>query len=170
MDMELKEIEALVREVCAEQGFTLDIPVKMNGRLSRTLGRVKYSVNSLGVHATVMEFNTKYFSNPNVKPVNKRQTILHETAHYLAYKADGQAHAHDEEFRYWCLIIGCVATGEYITDENGEIVENVKIEYKYDCRCSACNTHLRYYKRRPSRIDNKVSGCCHKPIELIQLY
>ena len=168
--MEYAEIVKIVTDVCAAQGFGVDMPIKMNPRLSRTLGRVKYRTSSLGIRVEVMEFSTKFFKDPAKTEDVLRQIILHETAHYLAFKYDGQVHEHDKIFRYWCTRIGCKATGEYITDENNQVIENIKIQYKYDCRCSKCGNHLRYYKRFPNTLDRRVSGCCHAKLDLIQLY
>ena len=168
--MEYKEILEIAQKACEKCGIKLDAPVRMNGRLSRTLGRVRYRQNHLGVKVDVIEFSTKYFSDPTRNQEVKYQVVLHEIAHYLAYCSDGQSHQHDEIFRKYCAQIGCTATGEYATDEADNLIENMQVKYKYDCRCSACGNHIRYYKRKPTAIGEKVSGCCRAELDVIQLY
>jgi predicted SprT family Zn-dependent metalloprotease len=170
MDMEYKEILEIAQNACKNYGVKLDVTVRMNGRLSRTLGRVKYFQNHLGVKVEVIEFSTKYFSDPNRNQEVKRQVVLHEIAHYLAYLTDYQSHQHDEVFRDCCAKIDCTTTGENATDESDKLIENIQVKYKYDCRCSACGNHIRYYKRYPRTVENKVSGCCRAKIDMIQLY
>ena len=168
--MEYGEIISIVTEACKKCDVKLRVPLKMNARLSRTLGRVKYEQDALGPKVRVIEFNSKYFYDPSRNEEAKRQVVLHETAHYLAYLSDGQSHQHDKVFRKYCKKIGCTTTGEYAIDENDTLIENIQVQYKYDCRCSKCKNHLRYYKRMPRTIERKVSGCCHAKLDLIQLY
>ena len=169
--MEYKEIYEIATEACKKCGVKLDVPIKMNGRFSRVLGRVTYIVDSgIALRVADIEFSSKYFNDPTRNEEVKYQVVLHEIAHYLAYKSDKKNHAHDEVFRYWCDKIGCTVTGEYATDEDDNIVKNVKVQYKYDCRCSACGNHLKYYKRYSSAVERKISGCCHAKLDMIQLY
>ena len=57
-------------------------------------------------------------------------------------------------------------TGEIISEDS----EHVEVRYKYDCICSGCGRHIRYYKRMPSALNRKISYCCGEKLDLIQLY
>lgn len=168
--MEYEEIYNIALKACKKCDIELYAPIKMNSRLSRTLGRVKYIENSIGSKVKVIEFSSKYFNDSSRNEEVKRQVVLHEIAHYLAFMSDGQRHSHDEVFRYWCAKIGCTATGEYATDSKDKLVENIQVQYKYDCRCSACGNHIKYYKRYSNAVERKVSGCCRAKLDMIQLY
>ena len=168
--MEYKEICEIATKACELCGVELNVPIKMNGRLSRTLGRVKYRQYSFGTRVEIIEFSSKYFNDPSRNDEVKHQVVLHEIAHYLAYMSDKQRHQHDEVFRYWCAKIGCTATGEYAADSSDNLVENIQVQYKYDCRCSACGNHIKYYKRYSNAVERKVSSCCRAKLDMIQLY
>jgi predicted SprT family Zn-dependent metalloprotease len=99
--MELKDIVAeckrLANEFCVE--FTL--PVRINNRLTRTLGRVCFECG----RPYVMEI-----SGPMLKTCTEEsiiEVVRHEWAHWYAWKTDGEVHGHDTLFKEICKKIGC---------------------------------------------------------------
>ena len=158
--MELKEIQQTIERKAGELGYTVDAPVRMNGRISRALGRVCFGCAGSKIYCKGIEFSTKYFENNKNSENTKYQIVLHELAHYLAFKTDGYEHAHDAVFREMCDKLGCYLTGEYAADSKEEI-RNPVVKYNYELVCNKCGRRLRYYKRYTPSVLNKISGCCH---------
>jgi predicted SprT family Zn-dependent metalloprotease len=126
--MELKDIIAeckrLANEFCVE--FTL--PVRINNRLTRTLGRVCFECG----RPYVMEI-----SGPMLKTCTEEsiiEVVRHEWAHWYAWKTDGEVHGHDACFKEICKKIGC--THDKSKNKVERLVSTEPIsKYTISCGC-----------------------------------
>lgn len=99
--MELKDITAECNRLSDMMGVKFNIPVRINNRLTRTLGRVCYQCGD----PYVMEI-----SGPMLKTCTEEsiiQVVRHEWAHWYAWRIDGEMHGHDARFREICEMIDC---------------------------------------------------------------
>lgn len=99
--MEFKDIMAECQRLSDMMCVEFDLPVRINNRLTRTLGRVCFE----GGSPYVMEF-----SGPMLKTCTDAsiiEVVRHEWAHWYAWRCDGEIHGHDARFRDICRQIGC---------------------------------------------------------------
>jgi NHS family xanthosine MFS transporter len=102
---DINKIEARCKELSAAVGDTFDIPVQLNGRLTRTLGRVHQEKKGEKWHSVKMEISKALLATATDESV--RSVIDHEWAHYYVTKLTGESHGHDAEFKKVCAMIGC---------------------------------------------------------------
>lgn len=125
----LDRIRKEVKEICVEAGCKISMPININGRLTRTLGRVMYS----NKYASRMEFSKAFIENSTDDSI--RQTILHECAHYIAWYRTGERHGHDSLFKQICAEIGCV---EDKTTSHVESLKSPDKTIRYAIYCPNC--------------------------------
>jgi hypothetical protein len=75
-----KDLTNMCKEICAGVGYDFTIPVKINKRLTRTLGRVSWVRTNGKVRSTLMEFSYQsltlnLFSSSFTKDVRTRVMI-----------------------------------------------------------------------------------------------
>lgn len=80
-------------------GDTYDCPIALNGRLSRTLGRVILGTERGRVIPIKMEFSKEFLNTSTDASI-----IGHEWAHYYVTKTTGINHKHDQEFKRACAL------------------------------------------------------------------
>ena len=98
MSWTVDRITAKCAEFSAMVGDTYDCPIALNGRLSRTLGRVILGTERGRVIPTKMEFS-------NTSTDASIVTVIgHEWSHYYVTKTTGVTHRHDEEFKKACAL------------------------------------------------------------------
>ncbi|MFO7882415.1 MAG: SprT-like domain-containing protein [Kosmotogaceae bacterium] len=79
MDEEHKKLRFLVRTLAAEEfGLFFDLPIKLNSRLKRTLGRIVYKKDREKIMPLRMELSPVLLDDST----RLRKTILHELAHW----------------------------------------------------------------------------------------
>ena len=152
----LKVVEATVKDVCTKY-FDIDfeslgIPVKINGRLTKCLGRVIYRHKAYKVIPKSIEFSKELVSG-NYKVETVESVIKHEVTH-LALMLKGMEF-HD----------GSTTFEETVKKIGGTSTRTIKSLVKYHAKCSCCGqrclttTSKQQYKRY---LDNmwKVSKCC----------
>ena len=83
-------------------GDTYDCPIVLNGRLSRTLGRVIMNMDGGRVKPVKMEFSKEFLNTSTDASIVS--VIGHEWAHYYVTKTTGVNHKHDEEFKKACAL------------------------------------------------------------------
>lgn len=106
--MELKDIKNRLNELSASRNDTFSIPVTVNGRLTRTLGRVMHASRNGVTYPTSMEFSRNMLET--VVEADIESVIAHEWAHYYITKITGENHGHDAHFKALCAEIGCFGT------------------------------------------------------------
>lgn len=93
MKMNLEEIKNYTNEFLQEAyGMKLDIPMKINGRFSSTLGRFTY--NKKSKKPVSIEISKNYLKNGSLKDI--KSTLRHEAIHYALF-VQGRKHRDREE-------------------------------------------------------------------------
>ena len=85
----------------------LTVPVKINSRLSSTLGRVKYEwVNPYKetVRPTIIEFSKSFLENGSEESIDS--VIKHECAHYCVTIQTDKRQGHNKIFKDMCHRLG----------------------------------------------------------------
>ena len=148
MAYNLTRVQKEFTEVCNKAGVQVTCPIKLNGRLKRTLGQVS--------HITVNDITTS--------------TLKHEAAHYIATARSGKAHGHDFYFRQICAEIGTDNDG---TKTKVERTVDNSIIYKYTVICPNCGP-IKYAHRMSKTLKNLSYCSCGKcgdiNLKLIQNY
>lgn len=136
------------------------VPIEINGRLTRAMGRVKFRRDGYadyGYSPIKIEFARRLVENASDDDVI--QVIKHEYAHYYILMMTGINHGHDEVFKCKCAEIGCTH------DKPANYVENFdKAESKYEVWCDDCQEIIGRYARKCKTI-NEIQFCscgkCH---------
>lgn len=157
---ELEELSGMMRD-------EFNIPVRINNRLTKTLGRVISKCDLNGLYCPdYMEFSQTLLSKANENSV--MQVIRHEWCHYYLTKTTKEAHGHDSLFKALCDRVGCsgkTSTKVQYTeaDENifkytvhcpdcGKVIArysrmNKTLKQLHNCHCAKCGSHNLYYKQ-----------------------
>ena len=154
---DLSKIEARCRELSASVGDTFDIPVVLNGRLTRTLGRVHQQAVGGKWHSTKMEMSKALLATATDESV--RSVIDHEWAHYYVTKITGESHGHDSEFKKVCAMIGCTNDG---VQTKVERTVSESAMYKYVVHCSTCHEDIGFFTRMCSTLKNIDQCTCKR--------
>ena len=157
MGYDLNRLRKEFAEVCEKAGVKVTIPVNINGRLTRTLGRVKAVVTAATGEctATQMEFSKQLLETSTDKSI--RDVLLHETAHYIAIMRSGEGHGHDSYFKAICAEIGATHDGVFIN-----VDRTVEVKDKYDVFCDTCNLKVAGYSRMCKTIQRIDKCTCNK--------
>ena len=157
MGYDLNRLKKEFAEVCEEAGEKVTIPVKINGRLTRTLGRVNAVVTAATGEctATQMEFSKQLLETSTDKSI--RDVLLHETAHYIAIMRSGKFHGHDSYFKSICAEIGATHDGVFIN-----VDRVVEVKEKYEIFCDTCNLKVGGYNRMCKTIQHIDKCTCNK--------
>ena len=143
-------IERVIKELnnlAAADNITIDTPVNINGRLSRTLGRVHF--NGVTCSPLKIEFSRSLLEHGTDNDIIN--VIKHEYVHYFLLITTGENHGHDYMFKAKCAEIGC----EH--DKTHNEVE-AKQKYKYEIWCMDCNAIIGTRSRKCKLIDN-IKDC-----------
>lgn len=147
MSYDLNRVKLEVKETCRKAGIECDIPIRLNGRLTRTLGRVHQEKKD-GIWApTSVEFSKQLLETSSDKSI--RDVILHEYAHIIVTARTGEEHGHDATFKRVCAEIG--TTNDGIATKVERIVE---VHSKYEIFCPTCHKTLGGYSRMCKTIQN----------------
>jgi predicted SprT family Zn-dependent metalloprotease len=127
-----------ITEVCkryaAKVNDDFTIPVSINSRLTKTLGRVNIYRNGYGeCILDSMEFSKSFLETSTDEDIEA--VIGHEVAHYLVTKITHIDHQHDEYFVNMCLRIGC---NNYTRSIKVERIVPEEALYKYTIYCPNC--------------------------------
>lgn len=162
--MTIEEVRKICRETCREFGYTLDVPVEENGRLKRSLGRVKFLIRRGKCYPEKIEFSKDFLQSGSVEQI--KDTIYHELAHYFVMKDTKADHGHDLLWKEWAVMLG--ATPKATTKRADAGLPPA--EYRYFAVCSKCGKLIGRY-RRAGKVVKKPSayrsGCCKAPIKIM---
>lgn len=159
--MELKDIKNRLNELSASRNDTFSIPVSINGRLTKTLGRVMYASRNGVTYPTSMEFSRNMLETVVERDIES--VIAHEWAHYYITKMTGKNHGHDADFKALCAEIGCCGTTSIKVER---IVER---KSKYMLYCKECGQLVAEYSRKCKTVDTYelyTSKCCNAGLRL----
>jgi predicted SprT family Zn-dependent metalloprotease len=154
---DLNKIEARCKELSATVGDTFDIPVQLNGRLTRTLGRVHQEKRNGKWHSVKMEISKALLATATDESVCS--VIDHEWAHYYVTKLTGESHGHDAEFKKVCAMIGCSNDG--VVTKVERTVADEKIS-KYVVYCPTCGEAIGYFSRMCSTLQHIDECTCKR--------
>lgn len=152
----VKDIEKICQEFSNMVGDTFDLPVAINGRLTRTLGMVRSTSVNGYVTPYRMEISKQLLETATEKSI--RGVIGHEWAHYYVAKTTHEKHQHDALFKEVCGRIG-IANDKPHT----QVDRVVEVRSKYEVHCDGCNQMIRGYSRwckTLSVLDYCECPCC----------
>ena len=159
--MELKDIKKRLNELSASRNDTFSIPVSINGRLTRTLGRVMHASIDGVTYPTSMEFSRNMLETVVERDIES--VIAHEWAHYYITKMTGKNHGHDADFKALCAEIGCCGTTSV------KVERTVERKSKYMLYCKECGQLVAEYSRKCKTVDTYelyTSKCCNAGLRL----
>ena len=166
----LEKVKNEYRKVCCDAGAksVLDVPIVLNGRLTRTLGRViqEYDFSKDRYVSTKVEFSRQLIETATDKSIH--DVIMHEAAHYIVTDRTGEVHGHDAVFKAVCAEIG---TSNNQCATKVECTEEAKNLYKYSIYCPHCGKMVGGYSRMCKTIRNiEDYECktCHGSLKVIQ--
>lgn len=155
----LEEIKAELNRLSEMVGDTFDIPVMINGRLTRTLGRVVMTIN----RGTGYCKNERMEFSKQMLETSTRESIIsviqHEWCHYMVTKETHQDHGHDRIFKAMCARIGC--DNDKTTTKVERTVAANKL-YKYTIWCDTCKQDIGGYSRMNKTLQNIQLCTCKK--------
>jgi len=136
-------------------GMTLDIPLKRNNRLRRSMGRfLTYVTEDGGEEARAIEISGFMFDYAAESVT--ADTLLHECVHYALYRRgepydDGHPEFEAELKRH------CIGSTE----------TNVVGKYTV-CKCAQCNGEWETTRRAETLVARGyVTGCCSAEIQIV---
>lgn len=138
----MEDIKKELNRLSVKVGDVFDIPVAINGRLTRTLGRV-HSECCNGVWYPIrMEFSKQFLESSTEECI--LSVIQHEWAHYYVTKDTGESHGHDKVFKAVCARIGCTNDR---TKTKVERTTSASSIYKYQVYCPTCDEFISGFTR-----------------------
>jgi len=165
----IERIQEEIEQVCEKAEVPLIVPIVINGRLMRVLGRVCYVYDHYDeIVPTKIEFSKQFLETTTDEDV--REVILHETAHYIVAMRTGEKHGHDDLFRSICKEIGT----SFNKCEAGDLHRTVSDDklYKYTIYCPNCKKIVGG-KHRKCRVINEIeyyacNECKQHDLQVIQ--
>lgn len=171
MAYDLNRVTKEFRQACVKAGAGTGavVPIRLNGRLTRTLGRVhqEYDPQVGGYVSTLVEFSKQLLETATDASI--REVILHEAAHLIVTDRTLESHGHDAMFKAVCAEIGTSNDG--VSTKVERTVEEKSL-YKYNIFCPTCHKTIGGYNRRCKTIDNiafcTCKGCGKGGLQVIQ--
>ena len=170
----VKDVQVIIEEIEERTGESLDLEIKVNGRLKRAIARCFTKVVR-GKHIpTKLEFGRPILEVDDYEIF--KQVTLHEIAHAIANKRHQDNCNHDYRFVEVCKSIGCTNTGAYCSIEYSNALQQAfeKVQQdkpqktntrqgmtKYHVICKDCG-HIHHYSRKCDAIVNTGDYRCAK--------
>ena len=157
-----KDLTKMCEEICNRVGYEFTIPVKINKRLTRTLGRVSWIKNNGIVKSTLMEISYQLLNTATLDSITA--VVEHECAHYLVTMETHENHGHDKVFKAMCARIGCTNDGTCYHSLDREVPETQI--YKYFVKCENCGSVGKFHRagkivQHPELYKCKCGGSLH---------
>ena len=157
MAYDLTRVQKEFNEVCNKAGVQVTCPIKISGKMTRTLGQVTHErVNGTTI-STLVQFSKQLLETATDTSI--LDVIKHEAAHYIATARTGEAHGHDAYFKAICAEIGTTNDGTKTKVER--TVDNSAI-YKYFIKCEDCNKIIAARHRMSKNLKNLSTCYCKK--------
>lgn|SRR5699024_1734923 len=153
MKMNLEQMKDYTESFLREAyGMKLDVPVKINGRLSRTLGQFVY--NKREKKPISIEMSKKYLVNGKLEDI--KSTLRHEAIHYALFVQGRDYRDGDDDFENELKKHNTHSTGTVhykrkrlkVTHECGcgnQWIRQRSMNNKY--MCASCETTIKEVKR-----------------------
>ena len=132
-----RDIVEICKETFAKANMKFDIPVKLNGRLKRTLGRCSYSIFNGVAIPSLIEISRDLAESDNIEQIT--ETTIHECAHAIVALQTGERHGHDYVWKDTCHKLGIA--GDRCAKQPASQ------DYKYICTCKECGKIVGRYFR-----------------------
>ena len=132
----------------------ITVPVTINKRLTRTLGRVKF-MRGINEPISIEFSNLLLTTGTDADIIN---TIKHEYVHYFLLVTTGEDHGHDYMFKIKCAEIGCQHDKTQNRLEAGAAYDN---SFKYEVHCCNCHKRIGTYSRMCKTL-REIDNCCCK--------
>ena len=143
---DLNRVKKEFDEACRKAGVVNKYPVKINGRLTATLGRVRWMHENAKITPIDIEFSKLMIETASDFTI--RETILHEAAHLIVIERTGVDHGHDAYFKSVCAELGTGADGCHASIETTR-----SIGYKYSLVCPRCGV-IGGYSRKCKTVEH----------------
>ena len=153
MSYNLAKITKEFNEICNNAGVQVTCPIKISGRMTRTLGQVTHETVNGITTSTLVQFSKQLLETATDTSIEA--VIKHEAAHYIATARTGEPHGHDLYFKTVCAEIGTANDGTKTKVER--IVDDSAI-YKYFIKCEDCNKIIAARHRMSKNLKN-LSVC-----------
>jgi predicted SprT family Zn-dependent metalloprotease len=148
----LERVRKEFTAICNKAGVQVTSPISLNGRLTRTLGRVCMVRRGDVVENEKVEFSKQLLETTTDATIDS--VIKHEAAHYIVTARTHEAHGHDSLFKAVCAEIGTANDGT--TTKVERTIAEDKI-YKYSVVCPNCGI-IGHYHRMSKNLKN-ISLC-----------
>ena len=150
----IDRIKRELQKLCAADHIILDVPVSINGRLTRAMGRVCYEVISDIYVPKRIEFSRNLIENASDEDII--QVIKHEYVHYFLITEDPTVnHHHDAVFKCKCAEVGCTHDK---ASQHVEGFRDAEAKSKYEVWCVDCCKLIGTYSRKCKTLNN-ISSC-----------
>lgn len=162
----VKQITNKYEQLATSLGVKFNTPVKINGRLTRTLGRVISDVRDGSLFPSCIEISRQLLETATKESID--EVLIHEFCHWYLAETTHENHGHDATFKALCQKLGG-GNGNTSTHVD-RVVDNSKI-YKYQCFCAGCGKEVAHYSRINATIKNPNSyftSCCKREFKIIQ--
>ena len=151
----VKDIENECKRISAKVGDNFDLPIRVNGRLTRTLGRVTSRRLNDVWYPEVMEISKQLLETATEESI--KSVIAHEWCHYYVTKDTGEDHGHDRVFKAMCARIGCDNDGT-----KTKVERTVEVHSKYEVFCGTCNEVIANYARMSKNLQRLNECTCKR--------
>jgi len=165
MTWTIVRIKKELQKISDKYDDTFSIEVGINGRLTRTLGRVEHKRVSEDIFPVKLEISKQLLETSTDDDIIG--VIKHEWAHYYITKITKKNHNHDSSFKALCAEIGTHGTTSI------RVERTVEIESKYELICPNCGKVVARYTRKcktteASKVGLVTSKCCNAKVTLKQ--
>lgn len=157
MNWTVETLTEKCKEVCARADIPFTIPVQINGRLTRTLGRFMYTMNQKTELLTPVRIEFSRQLLQTATDASIISVIEHECAHYLVAVKTGMQHGHDKVFQAACALIGCTND-----KPRTQVERTVAVRSKYEVWCDVCHEVVGEYARWCKTLENIDYCTCNK--------
>ena len=157
------------------QKVDINVPVKVNARLTATLGRVRYKVNAYtGETVPVsIEFSKLFLETANQQEID--DIIKHEFAHFYTSVTYGNHGHRTPEFKAACATLDCEAeaSAKLSTETMVKRAQVHETKIKYKMICPGCGKVVATFQRNCKTVDLAKLGvvtskCCKRPVAVIE--
>lgn len=166
MTWTIQEIQKYMQELAANIDLEFNTPIKINGRLTKTLGRVIAEPAMFDSYKPEkVEFSRQFLETSTDDSI--REVIKHEFCHWAVLIETGKIHHHDMVFKAMCRRVGCQANRPQTKVER--TVSDDKL-FKYIVKCKDCDNEMHYNRAGKVVKHPDWYGCgkCGGELECIQ--
>lgn len=153
----IKLIQEKCEELSKKMGDYFDCPISINGRLTRTLGKLCFLKKDGQCFYNELQFSKQLLETATDESIIS--VIEHEWCHYYVMKQTLEDHGHDSYFKAICKKIGCSNDG--VSTKVNRILSEDQV-YKYSVYCNTCKSFVCGYSRMNKTLKNLSDCTCKK--------